>query len=58
LAKVVPVATSIVDVQTDRGVIELRSPRELNDPPKVFTFDAVYDPRCNKIISPTSRKKE
>jgi hypothetical protein len=33
----------IVDMFTDRGVIELKNPKEPGEPPKSFTFDAIYD---------------
>jgi hypothetical protein len=32
-----------VEMYTDRGEIELKNPKEPNEPPKVFTFDAIYD---------------
>lgn len=40
---------SVVDVLTNRGVIELRNPKEPNETPKVFTFDSVYDPRSRQL---------
>ncbi|OZC10375.1 hypothetical protein X798_02682 [Onchocerca flexuosa] len=40
---------SIVDIQTNRGVIELRNPKVPNEPSKVFTFDSVYDPRSKQL---------
>ncbi|VBB25406.1 unnamed protein product [Acanthocheilonema viteae] len=40
---------SIVDIQTDRGVIELHNPKEPNEPSKVFTFDSVYDPQSKQL---------
>ncbi|VDK79791.1 unnamed protein product, partial [Onchocerca ochengi] len=40
---------SIVDIQTNRGVVELRNPKEPNEPSKVFTFDSVYDPRSKQL---------
>uniref|UniRef100_A0A914UIK8 Kinesin-like protein n=1 Tax=Plectus sambesii TaxID=2011161 RepID=A0A914UIK8_9BILA len=33
----------IVEMYTDRGVVELKNPKEVGDPPKSFTFDAIYD---------------
>uniref|UniRef100_A0A0R3RYN0 Kinesin motor domain-containing protein n=1 Tax=Elaeophora elaphi TaxID=1147741 RepID=A0A0R3RYN0_9BILA len=40
---------SIVDIQTDRGVIELHNPKEPKELPKVFTFDSVYDPQSKQL---------
>ncbi|EFO22766.2 hypothetical protein LOAG_05721 [Loa loa] len=40
---------SIVDIQTNRGVIELHNPKEPNEPSKVFTFDSVYDPHSKQL---------
>ncbi|CAJ0928585.1 unnamed protein product, partial [Mesorhabditis belari] len=34
---------SIISMDTKRGVIELKNPKELNEPTKDFTFDAIYD---------------
>ena len=33
----------IVSIDTKRGVIEIKNPKEPQNPPKNFTFDAVYD---------------
>ncbi|VDK86471.1 unnamed protein product [Litomosoides sigmodontis] len=41
--------SSIVDIQTNRGVIELHNPKEPNEPSKVFTFDSVYDPQSKQL---------
>ncbi|VDM96246.1 unnamed protein product [Thelazia callipaeda] len=40
---------SIVDIQTERGVIELHNPQEPDAPPKIFTFDSVYDSRSSQM---------
>uniref|UniRef100_A0A914ZT97 Kinesin motor domain-containing protein n=1 Tax=Parascaris univalens TaxID=6257 RepID=A0A914ZT97_PARUN len=40
---------SIVSVYSDRGVIELRNPKALDEPPKSFTFDAVYDVNSKQV---------
>ncbi|KAK6751133.1 hypothetical protein RB195_002854 [Necator americanus] len=34
---------SIVSMYPDRGLVELRNPKELQDPSKDFTFDAIYN---------------
>ena len=34
----------IVDMTVKKGVVEVRNPKGMpNEPPKTFTFDAVYD---------------
>ncbi|VDO29035.1 unnamed protein product [Brugia timori] len=40
---------NIVDIQTNRGVIELYNPKEPNEPSKIFTFDSVYDPQSKQL---------
>lgn len=40
---------SIVNMQTDRGVVELRNPKEPQEPSKTFTFDAIYDASSKQI---------
>ncbi|VDM07801.1 unnamed protein product [Wuchereria bancrofti] len=40
---------NIVDIQTNRGVIELHNPREPNEPSKIFTFDSVYDAQSKQL---------
>lgn len=37
------VSIRIVDMDTKRGVVGVKNPKEPNAPPKEFTFDAVYD---------------
>lgn len=34
---------SIVSIDSNRGVIEIKNPKDLNEPPKTFTFDAIYN---------------
>lgn len=37
---------SAVTVDSSRGIIEVQNPIEKDQPPKTFTFDAVYDQKC------------
>jgi len=39
----------IVSIDTKRGVIEIKNPKELQNPPKIFTFDAVYDENSKQM---------
>ncbi|KAI6206711.1 hypothetical protein M3Y94_00943400 [Aphelenchoides besseyi] len=40
---------NVVSVDSTRGVIEVRNPNENDQPPKSFTFDAVYDQNSKQI---------
>ncbi|VDM50604.1 unnamed protein product [Toxocara canis] len=40
---------SIVAMYPDRGVVELKNPKALEEPPKSFTFDAIYDVNSKQI---------
>ncbi len=37
------VSFRIVDMDTKRGVVDLRNPKNREEPRKAFTFDAIYD---------------
>lgn len=37
------ISFSVVNVDSNSGVIEVKNPNEPDQPPKTFTFDAVYD---------------
>ncbi|TMS38717.1 hypothetical protein L596_005377 [Steinernema carpocapsae] len=39
----------IVTMHPNRGVVELRNPKNLNEPAKCFTFDSVYDGNSKQI---------
>ncbi|KAK5970125.1 Kinesin motor domain-containing protein [Trichostrongylus colubriformis] len=36
---------SIVSMYPERGLVELRNPKDLQEPSKDFTFDAIYNER-------------
>ncbi|XP_037070963.1 kinesin-like protein KIF3B [Pollicipes pollicipes] len=38
-----------VDIDTKRGQIRLKNPKAENDPPREFTFDAVYDESSKQV---------
>ncbi|KAH7725450.1 Kinesin [Aphelenchoides avenae] len=40
---------SIVAMDTERGVVEVKNPKEQDSPPKCFTFDAIYDQNSKQM---------
>ncbi|KAK0400139.1 hypothetical protein QR680_003374 [Steinernema hermaphroditum] len=40
---------NIVSMHPNRGVVEMRNPKDSSEPPKCFTFDSVYDGSSKQI---------
>lgn len=42
--------TRVVDMNTDRGEVFLKNPKNTSEDPRKFTFDKVFDDECARFF--------